>query len=146
MGTTYIFNFLQHAIVVQLVEYNLAKVRVVGSNPIYCSKVIQYMAQTYPRITITIYYTEDSSLRKQRKFRTPLLNEGDCYSYAIKLDQMLTIVITAEGASQTDLEGKQLYDNRVGAQINDEIKQNSGYAHVINCNFCNIHNFYSYKQ
>jgi hypothetical protein len=39
--------------------------------------------------------------------------------------------VLRSGASQTDLEGKQLYDSRVGAEINDEIKQNSGYAHAI---------------
>jgi len=42
-----------------------------------------------------------------RKLRTPLLNAGD--------STLIGVIITAEGASQTDLEGKQLYDSRVGA-------------------------------
>jgi hypothetical protein len=46
------------------------------------------------------------------------------------------------GASQTDLEGKQFNDSRVGAKLNDGLKQKSGYAHVINCNFiCKSENY-----
>jgi hypothetical protein len=42
-----------------------------------------------------------------RKLRTPLLNAGDL--------TFIEVIITAKGASQTDLEGKQLNDSRVGA-------------------------------
>jgi hypothetical protein len=48
-----------------------------------------------------------------RKLRTPLLNEGEVVRGQNVLENVFDI--TAEGASQTDLEGKQLNDNRVGA-------------------------------
>ena len=42
------------------------------------------------------------------------------------------VVITAKmDASRNSLDGKQVDNDKVGAKINDEIKQNSGYAQVI---------------
>lgn len=40
------------------------------------------------------------------------------------------VVFTPEGASQTDLDGEQINDSRVGAKINCRIKQNLGYGFI----------------
>ena len=61
-----------------------------------------------------------------------MLNEGEGDRGQNVLDYVFDT--TAEGASHTDLEGKQLNDSRVGAETNDEIKQNPGYAQVIKNN------------
>ena len=63
-----------------------------------------------------------------RKLRTPLLNAGAWTITWTLCPSKCPCVITAEGASQTDREGKQLNNSRVGAQINYYIKQNSGYG------------------
>lgn len=46
---------------------------------------------------------------RMRKFRTSPLNEGELDGY------LVGFVITAEDASQTDLDGKRVYNSRVGA-------------------------------
>ena len=51
------------------------------------------------------------------------------------------VVITAEGATRNSLDGKQVYDNKVEAQINYCIEQNPGYFcyfYLVDPNICGI--------